>query len=323
MIVDPSLAPAFGKDGVRTQDLSVAGGLRQYGAYVETLSPGVWTSQRHWHEAEDEFLYVLDGTATVHDDDGMHDLGPGDAVCWRHGDPNAHHVTNRGTLPCRYLIVGSRVRGDVCHYPDSGQRQINHDTRWEVVDAKGAVLRQGDLPSDLLNLPPVWGKPYDGSPVKRFLLAKDRQWITEDVYIHPVLGLSLGVYHHAILGDAGGLSQFGVHLERLPVGSQSSFRHWHETEDELVLVLSGNPTLVENTHHVLQPGDMACWPAGVPIGHCLQNHSGAEAVYLTIGTRLSRDTWHYPDNDLIGHKDGSARRYTHADGTPRSVGETK
>ncbi|EEW26737.1 cupin domain-containing protein [Rhodobacter ferrooxidans] len=315
MIVDPLRAPVSGENGCHTLHLSVAGGLTQFGAYVDTLQPGAYSSKRHWHEAEDEFLFVLEGVATVIDDDGAHDLVPDDAACWRHGDPNAHHVTNRGAAPCRYLIVGSRVAGDVCHYPDSGWRQVNGPTRWTVCNGDGGVERQGDLPPELLNLPPVWGTPYD-RPMPRILRAATRQWVLEDSYAHPVLGGGLGPYSHAILGDVGGLSQFGVHLERLPAGSRSSFRHWHEAEDELVLILSGHPTLIEDQETRLNPGDMVCWPAGQATAHQLRNDGPGETLYLTLGTRLADDIIHYPDHDLITHKTGPARRYTSADGTP-------
>ena len=100
---------------------SEAGGLTQFGAYVETLQPGSSSSDRHWHEEEDEFLFVLSGEATVVEEDGAHVLLSGDAACWPAGTPNAHHVLNRSQAPCVYLIVGTRVPRDVLHYPDSGQ----------------------------------------------------------------------------------------------------------------------------------------------------------------------------------------------------------
>ena len=94
--------------------LSEDGGLRQFGAYVETLEPGSRSSDRHWHEQEDELLYVLSGEATVIEDDGEHLLVPGDTACWAAGTPNAHHVINRSGAPCSYLIVGTRVSQRTC-----------------------------------------------------------------------------------------------------------------------------------------------------------------------------------------------------------------
>ncbi|WP_395004013.1 cupin domain-containing protein [Cypionkella sp.] len=316
MIVFADRAPISRADGVETQHLSVAGGLRQFGAYVETLAKGAWSSNRHWHEAEDEFLFVLDGTATLHDDNGLTDLTPGDAITWRQGEPNAHHITNRFDAPLRYLIVGARAGFDTCHYPDSGNRLQTGPSRWQLFDGSGTLLRAGDNPPELCNLPPAWGFAYDGSRLPQIHRAKGRAWVLEDAYRHPILGGGLGPYLHCVLGDAGGLSQFGAHLERLPAGSGSSFRHWHEAEDEMLLLLAGTPTLIENQETVLAPGAVLCWPAGSPIGHRLENRGQTEALYLTLGTRLERDVIHYPDHDLITQKDGALRHYLHADGRP-------
>ena len=142
-------------------------------------------------------------------------------------------------------------------------------------------------------------------------------FVEEPATLHPVLGVPLGAYAHRSLGDLGGLTQFGVHIERLPPGSISSLRHWHETEDEFILMLSGEVILLEDgTETRLVPGDAAAWPAGVPIGHCLENRSGAEATYLTVGTRKRADSIHYPDHDRVCHRDGPTRRWTRGDGTP-------
>jgi uncharacterized cupin superfamily protein len=123
--------------------LSEDGGLTQFGAYVETLDPGARSSERHWHEREDEFLHVLSGEATVIENDGEHLLLPGDTACWPAGVDDAHHVVNRSTAPCSYLIVGTRVGDDVCHYPDSGTTLYTEGETWRVVDAEGNVVRSG------------------------------------------------------------------------------------------------------------------------------------------------------------------------------------
>ncbi|MEM7711898.1 MAG: cupin domain-containing protein, partial [Pseudomonadota bacterium] len=137
---------------------------------------------------------------------------------------------------------------------------------------------------------------------------------------HAVLGDVCGPYRYRLLSDAAGLSQFGAFVEELPPGSASSERHWHANEDEMIYVLEGTPTLVEDTETVLKPGDCACWKANSPVGHCLINRSDAPVRYLVIGTRNEHDVITYVDHDLITYKSGSERRYVRRDGTEHTTG---
>ena len=119
------------------------------------------------------------------------------------------------------------------------------------------------------------------------------------------------------LGDAAGLTQFGVNLLYLPPGAWSSQRHWHTASDEFVYVLSGEVTLVtDNGAEILHAGDAAGFRANDPNGHCLQNRSGAAAQVLEIGTRVPGDTGHYNDIDMLAPAGGKPSIYTHRDGTP-------
>ena len=136
---------------------------------------------------------------------------------------------------------------------------------------------------------------------------------------HRILGAGLGPYACQLISDPGLLTQFGAFIEHLPPGSRSSFRHWHQTEDEMVYLLAGEVVLIEDSETVLHPGEAACWPAGNPVGHCLENRSDGVASYLVVGTRNRVDRVHYPDHDLIAEKDGEGRGYLHGDGTPREV----
>jgi uncharacterized cupin superfamily protein len=117
------------------------------------------------------------------------------------------------------------------------------------------------------------------------------------------------------LGDAVGLSQFGVNLIRLAPGVWSSQRHWHTAEDEFVWVVEGEVVLVEDEGEtILRAGDCAGWKAGVSNGHCIQNRSDREAVLLEVGSRKpSSDGCDYPDIDMVLRKGESA--YRHRDGT--------
>jgi uncharacterized cupin superfamily protein len=119
------------------------------------------------------------------------------------------------------------------------------------------------------------------------------------------------------LGDAVGLTQFGVNLTRLKPGAASSQRHWHENEDELIFVLEGEIVLIEDAGEiVLRPGDAAGFKAGVANGHQLVNKSAREALYLEIGTRAPTERSHYPDVDLAGEKDERGFRFTRKSGEP-------
>lgn len=143
-----------------------------------------------------------------------------------------------------------------------------------------------------------------------------RGWSEHPGGQHPITGVDNGPYAEIPLGDAIGLSQFGVHLERLPPGSQSSHRHWHETEDEFVFVVSGELVLIEDSEVVLRAGDAAGWKAGTPVAHCLENRSDQDAVILVVGTRAEAGVVHYPDHDLVMRHSAEGKVFERSDGTP-------
>jgi uncharacterized cupin superfamily protein len=94
-------------------------GMTQFGVNHVTLDPGAISSLRHWHEAEDEFVYVLAGKLTLIDENGEHELGQGSFVGFPAGEPNAHHLVNVSDAPAVFLAVGSRRPGaETIHYPD-------------------------------------------------------------------------------------------------------------------------------------------------------------------------------------------------------------
>lgn len=123
------------------------------------------------------------------------------------------------------------------------------------------------------------------------------------------------------LGDAFGLSGFGVNLTVLQPGKASSMRHWHDREDEFVYVLEGEVVLVSDEgEQALGPGMVAGFPAGVADAHQLVNRSDRPAVYLEIGGRDADDIPTYADVDLAwGDAPGGGKAYLHKDGTPYGV----
>ncbi|WP_431262449.1 cupin domain-containing protein [Roseateles chitinivorans] len=128
-----------------TVRLSAFGGLTQYGAYVQTLQPGARSSNRHWHENEDEMLYVLSGQVTITEGDREEVLQPGDTACWPAGAPIAHRASNQSDAPCTYMIVGTRVERDICHYPDTGRTLHREGSAWRLLEADGRVFKTGSF----------------------------------------------------------------------------------------------------------------------------------------------------------------------------------
>ena len=93
--------------------------MTQFGVNLVVLEPGSASSLRHWHEGEDEFVLVLEGTPTLIDDNGQHPLTPGDYAGFPAGEANGHHFMNLSSEPVQLLVLGTRRPGaDVCHYPD-------------------------------------------------------------------------------------------------------------------------------------------------------------------------------------------------------------
>ena len=99
--------------------LGEAAGLAQFGVNLLRLPAGAWSSQRHWHSHEDEFLMVLEGEAVLVTEDGEEVLVAGDCAGVRAGEPNGHHLQNRSDRDVVVLEVGGRLPGaDACDYPD-------------------------------------------------------------------------------------------------------------------------------------------------------------------------------------------------------------
>ncbi len=118
------------------------------------------------------------------------------------------------------------------------------------------------------------------------------------------------------LGQAGGLTQFGVNLVTLEPGALSSLRHWHLHEDEFVMVTEGECILVQDAGEtVMRPGDCAAFPAGNPDGHHFINRTDLLARFLVIGTKAAQESATYSDVDMVIHQQSGTSRFTHKDGT--------
>jgi uncharacterized cupin superfamily protein len=120
--------------------------------------------------------------------------------------------------------------------------------------------------------------------------------------------------HYRRLAPAGGLEDFGASHVVLEPGGISSQRHWHEGEDELVVMLDGEAVLVEEgAESAMRPGDIAAFPKGAANGHHLVNRSDRPCTFVAIGKPAVSDC-HYPDVDM--HLNAGADGYVRKDGTP-------
>jgi uncharacterized cupin superfamily protein len=114
--------------------LGLVGKLRDFGVNLVKLPPGTWSSQRHWHSHEDEFVYVLEGEVALIEDAGETVLRAGDCAAFPKGAPNGHHLINKSSVRAVYLEVGSRNVRDVTTCsdidlvrPNTGGRILHKD----------------------------------------------------------------------------------------------------------------------------------------------------------------------------------------------------
>jgi uncharacterized cupin superfamily protein len=100
--------PPFDKDvaGRWFRRLAPVGDLTDFGVSHVTLKPGAWSSQRHWHNGEDEFLVMLSGVAVLVEDDGRTVLRAGDCAAWPKGGTNGHHLRNESNSDCVFICIG-------------------------------------------------------------------------------------------------------------------------------------------------------------------------------------------------------------------------
>ncbi len=109
-------------EGRERKRLGNAVGLDQFGVNLTTLKPGAWSSQRHWHEAEDELVYMLKGEVVLCEDGGETVLGPGDAAGWKANAGNGHCLVNRTQRDAVFLEIGTRSKKERVVYPDIDMR---------------------------------------------------------------------------------------------------------------------------------------------------------------------------------------------------------
>jgi len=131
----PPAFAALSAERIR-QRLGDAGGLRDFGVNLMQLPPGNWSSQRHWHSHEDEFVYVLEGELTLIEDGGETTLRAGDCAAFPKNSGDGHHMINRSGATAIYLEVGSRQRDDVTTCSDVDMMSTHTDGRFLHKDGR-------------------------------------------------------------------------------------------------------------------------------------------------------------------------------------------
>ena len=114
-------------EGRSRKRLGNAAGLDQFGVNLTTLKPGAASALRHWHEKEDEFVYVLEGELVLIDDGGETVLKPGDAAGFKASVRNGHHLVNKSTRDAVYLEIGTRSKHERAEYSDVDMLVIRDD----------------------------------------------------------------------------------------------------------------------------------------------------------------------------------------------------
>ncbi len=148
VIDDPSQLPgrrgtmypapfARGFEGRIKRPLTEVLGLTQFGVNLTTLEPGAMSSHRHWHRAEDEFIYVLEGELTLITDAGEETLRPGMAATFPAGQADGHQLVNRGSAPATYLEIGTRSKDEDVTYSDIDLRGERRDGKFRFLTKSG------------------------------------------------------------------------------------------------------------------------------------------------------------------------------------------
>lgn len=135
--------------GLRTQRLARVRGLTMFGVNLTEIPPGGWSSQRHWHSHEDEFVWIVEGELTLVTDSGEEILRPGDCAAFKAGHPDGHHLINKSDRPAKVLEIGNSDPRDQCEYSDidmtAGPGNLGYRHRDGTPYPVAGTLRGDDL----------------------------------------------------------------------------------------------------------------------------------------------------------------------------------
>ncbi len=131
---EPFASQMVGREKRQLGDLF---GLNNFGVNLTRLAPSAVSALRHSHTRQDEFVYILQGTPTLHTDEGRTQLAPGMCAGFKAGSGNGHHLLNETTEEVVYLEVGDRTSGDEANYPEDDLKAMLVEGKWEFVHKDG------------------------------------------------------------------------------------------------------------------------------------------------------------------------------------------
>jgi uncharacterized cupin superfamily protein len=287
---------------VRYKHLSLAALGESYhvGVALEELAPGKQSAPFHYHFAEEEHVYLLEGTLTLRLGPDTFEMKPGGYVCFPAGQRAGHCLINNSAAPCRYVIVGESIPNEVAVYPDSNKvlvRQLGRlfdlDTTRGYWDGENTGLPAGTVaPSHIVKKPT--GTPDKPRPP---ISSHDVAWIEEG----PGSGTRFGGRSkHLTFSAVGEDYHVGMLIESPAPGRRLWPLHYHVVEEEHVLVLEGEVTLLfGEERHPMKPGDYVCFPAGQKTGHSFLSSGAGPCSYLVIGEHKSTEVCVYPESNKL------------------------
>ena len=281
---------------------AVAGDNYHVGVAIEELPPGMQSSPAHYHIFEEEHVYILEGALTLRLGAATHEMKSGDYVCFPAGQKAGHCLLNNSGAVCRYVIAGERHPNEVGVYTDSGKVLVRALGRRAMFDL---AATRGYWDGENTGLPPGEVPPTDDAgdapeaPLnpKPPISAGDLAWTEEG----PGKGTQFGGRSkHLTFAAAGAEYHVGVLIESPAPGRRLWPLHYHMLEEEHVLILEGQATLLlGGERYAMNAGDYVCFPAGQKTGHSLLNSGSGPCSYLLIGERNPDDLCVYPDSNKM------------------------
>lgn len=242
----------------------------------------------------------------------------------------------------RFAAMGiTELRRRVTHVEDRGDNRFKALLTWEFIDSAGEIKKMAsntafgrdlgpDFKIEMLYIPkpefsamPQWNAAAENTLAQ----PKPKTQISGKLNLDTIPEDHSADYpppHQAVtqgrsiknLHDAAGLDQLDAKMVTLQPGAKSALLHWHEHQDEMVIVTSGVCTLVHNAGEIdLETGECAAFPAGIDDAHTFVNHTDFPVSFVVIGPVSDSQTVHYPDDDLMLEIDGPAKAYSRIDGT--------